>query len=103
MSSARLDPFDFIVCAARQTLDAENGVTAIRQGEGEGHHNGIIHLRSRRLYHRKSQVDADNRDVAPAEHLIRGAVQSEEVGLSICVGFGAGVIRASNHDPHGRA
>ena len=100
MPPTRLDPFDLIVCAARQSLNAENCITAIRQGEGEGHHNGLIHLRTRRLYHRKSQVDANNRDVAPAEHLVCGLVQSEKVGFSICAGFCAGVIGTSNHDPH---
>ncbi len=100
MPSARLNPFDFIVCAARQTLDAENCVTAICQGEGERHHNGTIRLRTRRLYHRKGQVDADNRDVTPAEHLVRGLIQSEKVGLPICVVLGACAIGARNHDPH---
>ena len=38
-SPARTDPFDFIVRAGKTTLDAKNGAAAIRQGEGEWHHD----------------------------------------------------------------
>ncbi len=92
MSPARSNAFDLIVCPARQTLDAENCITAICQGEGEGHHDGIIHLGTRHLYHRKGHVDADDWDMASAEHLVRSLVQSEKIGLSISVVVGAGAI-----------
>ena len=92
MPPARSNPFDLIVCPARQTPDAENCVTAVCQGEGERHHDGIVHPGTRRLYHRKGQVDSDQWDVAPEKHLVRGLVHSEKVGLSISVVVGAGAI-----------